>query len=178
MRLHITGASGSGTSTLGQALAAELGAPFIDTDGIYYAPSEPPFQRIRPTEQRRALLLATFARHPHCVVAGSVNAWGPEVEDAFDGIVFLYVDAALRVARLRAREQALYGYVIPEFIEWAAQYDVGPPRGRSLARQRAWLAARRCPVLCLEGDLSTAQRLARIRQWLRTLGPAHAATPS
>lgn len=171
MRLHITGASGSGTSTLGQALAAELGAAFIETDDIHWEPSDPPFQVIRPVQERRALLLAAFARHADCVVSGSVNAWGCDVEDAFDGIVFLYVDTALRVQRLRVREQALYGHVIPEFIEWAAQYDTGPPRGRSLARQRAWLAARSCPVLRLEGDLSTQERLARIRQWLNTVRP-------
>ncbi|MET1113934.1 MAG: hypothetical protein ABWY08_03115 [Comamonas sp.] len=171
MRIHITGASGSGTSTLGQALAAQLDAAFIDTDDIYWEPSDPPFQVIRPAADRRAVLLGAFARHPDCVVSGSLNAWGLEVEDAFDGIVFLYVDAALRVARLRVREQALYGHVIPEFIEWAAQYDSGPPRGRSLARQRAWLAARSCPVLCLEGDLSTQERLVQIRQWLNAARP-------
>lgn len=145
---------------------------------IYWEPSNPPFRIVRPAGQRRALLLAEFARHPDSVVAGSVNAWGAEVEDGFDGIVFLYVETALRVARLRAREQALYGAVIEEFIEWAAQYDAGPPRGRSLPRQRAWLAARSCPVLCLEGDLSTAQRLARIRPWLRRLGPTPATAPA
>lgn len=100
------------------------------------------------------------------MVSGSVRAWGPEIEDVFDGIVFLYLETALRVQRLRAREQALYGQVIEEFIDWAAQYDAGPPRGRSMARQRAWLAARSCPVLRLEGDLSTEQRLAYIRPWL------------
>ncbi|MCD2514434.1 hypothetical protein [Comamonas endophytica] len=170
MRLHVTGACGSGTSTLGRALAMELGAAFIEADDIFWQPSDPPFQIIRPAWQRCALLLTAFARHPASVVSGSVYAWGPEVEDAFDGIVFLYVDTALRVQRLRAREQALYGKVIPEFIEWAAQYDTGPPRGRSLARQRAWLAARSCPVLRLEGDMSTGQRLAHIRQWLQAPG--------
>lgn len=179
MHLHITGACGSGTSTLGRALAAELGAAFIEADDIFWRPSDPPFQTIRPAEERLALLRAAFAHHPDSVVSGSVYGWGPEVEDAFDGIVFLYLDAALRVQRLREREQALYGKVIPEFLEWAAQYDAGPPRGRSLARQNAWLAARSCPVLRLEGDLSTGQRLARIRQWLQTPGvkPAHGPCP-
>ncbi len=75
----------------------------------------------------------------------------------------------MRLARLRERELRLYGKADPEFLEWAAQYDVGPPEGRSLARQRAWLAARKCPVLCLEGDLSTQQRLARIGPWIQDI---------
>lgn len=104
MRLHITGASGSGTSTLGLALAAQRRAPFIETDDIHWKPSDPPFQVVRSAQERRALLLAAFARHPDCVVSGSVNAWGAEVEDAFDGIVFLYVGTALRVERVAVPE--------------------------------------------------------------------------
>ncbi len=166
MHLHITGAAGSGTSTLGKALAAELDASFLEADDLFWRPTEPPFQAKRPAEERRALLLAALAHSPQLVLSGSVNAWGAEVEDAFDGIVFLYVDTALRLERLHARELALYGKANPAFLEWAAQYDAGPPEGRSLARQRAWLAARRCPVLCLEGDFSTQERLARIRRWM------------
>lgn len=166
MRIHITGAAGSGTSTLGKALAAQLGARFQEGDDLFWLPSDPPYQTTRPVEERRALLLAQLQRSPQLVVSGSVNAWGAEVEDGFDGIIFLYVDTALRLARLRERELRLYGKADPAFLEWAAQYDAGPPEGRSLARQRAWLAARQCPVLCLEGDLSTQQRLARIGQWM------------
>lgn len=48
------------------------------------------------------------------------------------------------------------------------QYDAGPPEGRSLAKHTAWLAARRCPVLRLEGDQSTAERVGRVLQALAT----------
>ena len=166
MRIHITGAAGSGTSTLGKALAAQLGARFQEGDDLFWLPSDPPYQTTRPVEERRALLLAQLQRSPQLVVSGSVNAWGAEVEDGFDGIIFLYVDTALRLARLRERELRHYGKADPAFLEWAAQYDAGPPEGRSLARQRAWLAARQCPVLCLEGDLSTQQRLEQAGQWM------------
>ncbi len=169
MRIHITGAAGSGTSTLGKALAAQLGATFLEADDLFWLPSDPPFQAKRPVEERRALLLAQFQRSPQLVVSGSVNAWGAQIEDGFDGIVFLYVDTALRLARLRVRELRLYGKADPAFLEWAAQYDAGPPEGRSLARQGAWLAARQCPVLWLEGDLSTQQRLERVGRWMEEL---------
>lgn len=169
MRIHISGAAGSGTSTLGKALAAQLGADFQETDDLFWRPSDPPYQATRPVEERRALLLAQFQRSPQLVVSGAVNAWGAEVEEAFDGIVFLYVDTALRLARLRERELRLYGQAHPAFLEWAAQYDAGPPEGRSLARQGAWLAARQCPVLCLEGDLSTQERLERVGRWIKEL---------
>ena len=98
----------------------------------------------------------------HAVVAGSIVGWGAELEHAFELIVFLYVDAAIRVERLRLRETERFGEVNPAFLVWAAQYDAGPLEGRSLAKHRAWLAERRCPVLELAGDLSVADRIAAV----------------
>jgi hypothetical protein len=48
-----------------------------------------------------------------------------------------------------------------EFIAWAAGYDDEPPSSatRNRSAQEAWLAARRCPVLRLEGDLTVAERV-------------------
>lgn len=166
MLVHITGASGSGTSTLGKALAGELGGAFLDADDFFWAPSDPPFHVRRTAVERRSLLLAELGRTDVAVLSGSVNAWGVEIEDAFDFVVFLYVDTALRLERLRERELQRFGKVNPVFLEWAAQYDEGPSEGRSLAKQRAWLSARRCPVLKLEGDFSTQERVARIRSWM------------
>jgi len=75
---------------------------------------------------------------------------------------FLYLDTAVRVERLRQREIARYGYANPEFLEWAAQYDDGPSEGRSLAKHRAWLEARTCPIIEIPGDLSVSERRAVI----------------
>jgi adenylate kinase family enzyme len=43
MRVHIVGASGSGTTTLGKALAARAGCAHLDTDEFFWMPTEPPF---------------------------------------------------------------------------------------------------------------------------------------
>jgi uridine kinase len=161
VRIHITGASGSGTTTLGGALAQALGCAHLDTDDYYWLPTKPPFQHKREVAERVALL--TRDLQPRDVVlSGSIGSWGAEVEDAFDLIVFLYLPVEIRLARLRQRELERYGAADPAFLEWASLYDTGPPEGRSLAKHDAWLAARKCPVLRLEGDLSVAQRVARV----------------
>jgi hypothetical protein len=85
--------------------------------------------------------------------------WGAEVEDAFDTIVFLYAPTAIRLERLKLRETARFGCADPQFLTWASQYDEGPPEGRSLAKHTAWLAARRCPVVRLDGRLAVADLL-------------------
>jgi adenylate kinase family enzyme len=50
-RLHILGASGSGTTTLGKAIANELAAPHFDTDDYYWLPTSSSPKPRRPTPQ-------------------------------------------------------------------------------------------------------------------------------
>ena len=62
-RIHILGASGSGTSTLGSALARRLGVPHANSDSFYWLPTDPPYTTPRPAEERQALLTRTAAGH-------------------------------------------------------------------------------------------------------------------
>jgi adenylate kinase family enzyme len=162
MRVLVTGASGSGTTTLGRALAPQLGATFFDADDYYWLPTEPPFQNKRDDATRLSLFLTDLREVKSAVVAGSVMNWGTELEDGFSLIVFLTLDANIRVARLRSRELQRLGRIDVAFLEWAAQYDDGRLPGRSRARHEQWLDGRSCTVLRLDGDLSVAERVARI----------------
>jgi hypothetical protein len=170
MRIHLTGASGSGTSTLAAVLAARIGGTHVDADDYYWLPSTPPFQHKRPVAERLPLLLSRLQACRQPILAGSVVGWGRALEDSFDLVVFLYLDAALRIERLRERELRVLGHADPAFLTWAAQYDEGPSEGRSLAKHRAWLAERSCPVLELHGDLSVEQRVSQVMSHLP--GPA------
>ncbi len=104
MRLHITGASGAGTTTLAAALAQELSLPHVDADNYYWIPTSPPFKKKRSASDRLALLREALRSEPGFVLSGSICGWGSEIEEAFDFIVFLYLPATLRVERLRRRE--------------------------------------------------------------------------
>ncbi|HKW91003.1 MAG TPA: AAA family ATPase [Methylomirabilota bacterium] len=171
-RIHVLGASGSGTSTLASALAAAHGHRHLDTDDFFWLPSDPPFQHRWPLEERLAKLRAAVAETPRWVLAGSLCGWGDPLIPEFELVVFLLVPTEVRLARLRAREQARYGTAIApggslheasaEFLEWAARYDAGDLEMRSRARHEAWLAALPGPVLRLEGDRPVAEQLARV----------------
>jgi hypothetical protein len=92
--------------------------------------------------------------------------WGAELENSFSLVVFLTLNAEIRVARLRVRELAMLGQIDPEFLEWAGQYEEGRLPGRSRRRHEQWLSERSCPVLRLDGDLSVDERLTRVVQAL------------
>jgi len=173
MRVHIVGASGSGTTTLGRALAGRLGCPFFDTDDYFWLPSEPPFQHIRERGERQARLGGDLRAQPGWVLSGSLCGWGDVFIPQFELVVFLWVPPDIRLARLRARERARYGDAIapggPQhdqseaFLAWAARYDEGldvPERCRRL--HETWLAALPCPVLRVEGMASVEANLALV----------------
>ncbi|WP_092522476.1 AAA family ATPase [Onishia taeanensis] len=163
MHILITGAAGSGTSTLGKAVAKEMNASFLEADDFYWLETNPPFTQKRPVEERRRLMMSSLESCPNAVVSGSVMQWGEQVENAFDVIIFLYVETHIRLKRLREREVYLFGAADPDFLEWAAQYDQGAVPGRSLARHRSWLEQRPCPVIKLEGAMSVSDQLEALR---------------
>ena len=171
MRDLITGAPGAGTTTLGRALATELGAAFVDADDHFWEPTEPPYQAQRTSPERLASILSVLEAAPVSVVAGSVVGWGEALEDSFSLVVYLWVPADVRAERLVARETQRFGKPLDGFIEWAAQYDEGRLPGRSRAIHERWLAQRRCPVLRIEGVVGVGEALARVVQAL-SRGPA------
>ncbi|MCY1465501.1 hypothetical protein D9M71_836530 [compost metagenome] len=63
-RIYISGASGAGVSTLGAALADRLRVPHIDVDDYYWYPTDPPFEKSRPPEERLVLLKRVLADLP------------------------------------------------------------------------------------------------------------------
>jgi adenylate kinase family enzyme len=91
MRIHIVGASGAGTTTLGRALAGRLTCPHLDTDDAFWLPSDPPCQRIRDRAERQAVLGAELTRYPHWVLSGSLCGWGDLFVPLFQRVVFLWV---------------------------------------------------------------------------------------
>lgn len=180
MRLHLFGASGTGVSTLGAALAAGLGVPYFDTDAYFWEASDPPFTQRRPPAVRDARLAHNLARQASWVVGGSIVGWGEKWLVAFDFVVFLWLPPALRLHRLRQREYARLGLRLltdpgqaartQAFLNWAAGYDDNSTGGtRTLANHTRWLSQFACPVLELRGDLSVAGRLAAVRGCLQQL---------
>jgi len=163
-RIHIFGASGSGTTTLGAALARRLAALHLDVDRFYWLPTDPPFTHKRPPAVRLAMLRHEMAAHNAWVLSGSLCGWGDALCERFTLAVFLRLDSSLRMARLLQREQLRYGDRIApggamhanhcEFMAWAASYDSAVAPIRSLDLHDRWLAQLCCPVLTLDAQSS------------------------
>jgi len=162
-RIHITGASGTGATTLGRALAQELPCAHFDSDDYYWFPTQPPYRKKREPAERFRLLQIDLG--DAWVLSGSLVGWGDPLIPRFTAVVFLWVPKELRLARLRRREERMNIPVADreEFLAWAAAYDGAGMEMRSRTMHEAWLAKLACPVLRLEGDLTTGERLRRVR---------------
>lgn len=159
-RIHIVGASGSGTSTLGIALAERLGHPHIDADSLFWLPTDPPFTTQRPRDERQALLAQLLPVAGQWVFSGSALGWATSLEPFYDLVVFLRLDPSVRMDRLRRREVARYGARLEgkgemaaasvDFLRWAAAYDSAGLEQRSLSGHEAWMASQTAPILRLD----------------------------
>ena len=174
MRIHVLGASSSGTTTLGAALAERLDAAHLDTDRFFWEATDPPFTAKRPEAERIALMEAEMAGRPDWIISGSMMGWGEVFSPRLDLAVFLHVPAPVRLERLMARERERYGAAIEpggamhaqhlEFIQWARSYDAPGFPGRSLERHRAWLAGLPCPEIEIAGTPSLEESVARVME--------------
>jgi adenylate kinase family enzyme len=161
-RIHIFGASGAGTTTLGRALADALAIPHHDTDDFYWLPTTPPYRKKRAVADRLRLMREIFLDRSDWVLSGALDSWCDSIVHFFDLVVFVEVPVDIRLWRLRDREARHFGVeaVAPggwryreteEFIDWASHYDDGSREGRNLIRHLAWLGALTCPVVRIDG---------------------------
>ena len=95
----IASASGNGKTTLGRALAARLGVPFVELDALVHGPG----WAETPDDELRALV-EPVVRSDGWVIDGTyLRKLGPLVLDAADTIVWLDLPLRVWVPRLLRR---------------------------------------------------------------------------
>lgn len=181
-RIHVLGASGSGTSTLAHALASALSSQAFDSDDFYWRPTDPPFTEKRPIAERVALMESLFLPRADWVLSGSFIGWGNAVTPRLTHVVFVTLPAGARLARLRARERSRYGAQIDpggaravayrSFLDWAMAYEDPNFSGRSRRAHEMWLDELTCPVTRVDGLEPVAVLTAQIRAALDQNGGA------
>ncbi|UYQ76917.1 hypothetical protein OF385_12955 [Glutamicibacter sp. JL.03c] len=170
-KLHITGGSGSGTTTLGRAIADAWAVPHADSDDYFWAPTDPPYTRQRNPARRVELMLEVFARRSAWVLSGGINGWGDEILQRCDAVVFLSLHATERLQRIEQRErirrrgEEINTEAFGEFLGWASKYDDPEFSGRSRARHEAWLGTLQLPVLRLESSRSVQALCDQVLSW-------------
>ena len=177
--IHVTGASGAGTTTLGQALERKYGYKWLDSDDFFWMPTDPPFIKLFSLEKRVELMSAALRDAPKCVISGSLCGWGDCFITKFDLVIFIDTPTDIRIDRLKKREAVRFGGRIhysgdmydahTEFIEWASVYDTAGVEQRSRALHEEWFKKLSCLLLRLDGTKPVEQLLEKVGSFLHTL---------
>lgn len=174
-RIHIMGASGVGTSTLGQQLAKVLPHVQLDSDDYFW---EYKFTKPREINDRLTRLKQDLDHKESWILSGAVCGWGDRLRAYFDLVIFLWIPEEIRLNRLRVREYERYGDDIlsggkkyeanQTFMEWAALYDTAGVEVRSKVLHEEWMSVLKCPVLRIEGDLTAQERVEVVLNYLKS----------
>lgn len=103
--IHIFGASGSGTTTLGKKICEELGYTQMDTDDYFWMPTEPKFTHKRPIKERVELMKNDINKSDNVVISGSLTDWGNELIPYFTLAIRIEMKQSVRIERLKKREK-------------------------------------------------------------------------
>lgn len=172
--IHIYGASGSGTSTIGRYISNKLGYFFMDVDDYFWKPTDPPFTTKRNASDRLALMKKDIANHDKVVISGSLVDWGDELIPLYTLVIRVETDTAIRINRLKLRERERFGNRIDfggdmfknhqAFLDWAASYDSGDLNMRSKAKHDEWQKRLQCHQILLDGSLPVEKNFEIIQE--------------
>lgn len=80
----------------------------------------------------------------------------------------------IRIERVKNREYKRYGdkiyneqlYIdkVAKFISWIQKYEDETYDGSSIKKHRNWLKTIKCPILKIEGDTTTEERVSLIKK--------------
>lgn len=179
-RIHVFGASGTGTTSLGRLISDRHGHQHLDTDDFYWLPTDPPFREKRIPEERLRSLGDAMSKSKGWVLTGSLVGWGDPLLPLFELVVFLSVEPEIRLARLQAREVERYGAdaIAPggrlheehrAFMEWATAYGTGGLEVRSRKLHEAWMHQISCPMIQLETSRPTERLLDELERQVSVL---------
>lgn len=178
--IHIYGASGSGTSTIGKFLCDRLGYFFMDTDDYFWEPTNSPYTTKRAILDRIEKMKSDIEKYDTVVISGSLDNWGNALIPFFTLAIRVETDTAIRIDRLKKREREHFGSRIDaggdmykthqEFLAWAALYNTGGLEMRSKARHDEWEKQLPCQKILLDGSLPLEENLEIIQRILKNEG--------
>ena len=169
MKIHLLGPCGSGTSTVGRLIAKKYNYAWFDSDDFYWHKTNPPYTQKRTIDERINLINATLEQYDSWVLSGSMLKWGNHLRDAFDLVIYLYVDKDKRIKRLEKRERQNFGDRIDPgndmgeihkaFIEYSKRYEDGGMDIRSRLSENEWMKELKCKILRIESNMETEDEI-------------------
>ncbi|MBQ9151240.1 MAG: AAA family ATPase [Clostridia bacterium] len=175
MSILLSGLNGTGKSTLGRALAAELGYTFIDNEDLFFPMTDPNYRFAAPrsrAEVERMLGELTEA-HPNFVFTAVRGDYGEAVVSRYALAVVVEAPREVRLERVYDRSYARFGARMEpggDLYEREKTFlDMVSARSETYVTE--WAKTLRCPVLFVDGTRPVAENMAYIQASMDGIRP-------
>lgn len=175
-KIHVLGASGSGTTTTAQALSQKLGYVHLDTDNYFWEPSEIPFTKKREIKERIKLLENDLQKNKNVVLSGIFYPWGDELTKYFDEFIYVETDRNIRKKRLIEREYKMFGKRMlkggdmnaqfKRFLKWAMNYEENVNDDIGQEKTEQWLSNCKKKIIRVDGSQPVEQIIKKLENEL------------
>ena len=170
LRILICGLNGCGKSTLGKALARELGFHFIDNEYLFFSRIEADEQYTNPRskEEAKRIFSREISEHKKFVFAAVTGDYANDVENLYHYAILLEVPKDVRMDRVVNRSFRKFGNrMLPggdlcEQEEAFFRYVQNRPEDHV----EKWVKKLKCPVVRLDGTKPVEENIAIIRKWI------------
>lgn len=176
MIINIFGSSGSGTTTLANAIANNYNFYHLDVDDIMWKDSDPPFSERRNNEEIKAFMTKVLTKHNNVVISGSIIGIYDDLKPEIDLFIYMNLDLETRIKRINRRELKRFGKrILPggdlynkhqDFIKWVSEYEHNPQYLRSRRQHLSWLKDVDNPVLKITEELTIDELLKIVNSYI------------
>lgn len=171
-KIHILGASGSGTTTFAKTISLKYKYFHMDTDNYFWKNTQIPFTEKREVSERLKMMKRDLNKYANVVSSGIFYPWGDELKQYFDYVICLDTDSEIRKKRLIEREWRMFGNRMlvggdmheqfNRFLKWALNYDLNVNEDISREKTDKWLKKVPGKVIILDGSLPIDENLKEI----------------
>lgn len=171
--LIVCGLNGCGKSTLGKALAQELGFYFIDNEYLFFdrATANAPYANPRSHEEAEKIFEREVAEHEDFVFAAVTGNYGKDAHTLYRYAIFIETPKEIRIQRVKKRSFQKFGNrMLPggDLYESEEAFFTFV-ENRSEDHVEKWVKALNCPVIQVDGTKSVEENIAYIKQYINRI---------
>ena len=164
--IQICGLNGCGKSTIGRALAKELGFHLIDNENLFFSRTDAkePYRNPKPRHEVERLLLDEVTKHGNFVFAAVKGDYGKEILPLYHYVVMIEVPKEIRLQRVRNRSFQKFG---SRMLAGGDLYEQEESffqlvESRSEDFVESWVQTLNCPVIKVDGTKPLEENVAFI----------------
>lgn len=161
--IQICGLNGCGKSTIGRALAEEIGFHFIDNENLYFSRTDvnEPYENPKPRDAVERLLMNEVKQHGNFVFAAVKGDYGKEIIPMYKYVVLIEVPKEIRSRRVRNRAFQKFGNRMlvggDLYEQQEAFFHMVDSREEDYVEN--WVRTLKCPIIKIDGTKSIEENI-------------------